>query len=476
MRKWQNLAPPDDPNSWYDVDGFWPTNRGSYETADFLASTSYTGTGTDYPMYAWSAKTVSTATGDPHYVVDHGGVENTGFIWSVSGATLTNVTGTVVWSSLRRVQFAQYGSVTIGVLGSPRVSQSAGGTCYTTGPSVAFAALAGAPSGDSICVQSNAVVILNTGTANDGWAASDVGDYTNWTTGESASGRIYDPPGPIMAGVAYSDHVVVFKTDSIHRLRYVGGVVKWLTEKVWSGAGCGATNRACAGATGILYAGVSAADTGSPTVPYYWFDGANPPIMVNPFTEINATGPIVYNELKNIFSVWNTTTGAVYYFDPVTRMWGKSASPFNTTTSPVPVPVEGTNYSLAQNTTRSWGKSATDTLKYFATGNNTGASYLQSTMQGRSDRKTTFTRVTPQLRRRVDQGSGVAALSALFYREREDTAATTTLAIAESTQRKRFDITGAGSTDNFARFKITYTNFDIEADDILVGATDAGTD
>lgn len=34
MRKWQDLAAPDDPNSWYSVTNMWPTLRGTYETAD----------------------------------------------------------------------------------------------------------------------------------------------------------------------------------------------------------------------------------------------------------------------------------------------------------------------------------------------------------------------------------------------------------------------------------------------------------
>ncbi len=472
MKKWQNLAPPDDPNSWYDVDGFWPTNRGSYESADFLTGATFTATSTDEVVAAWRGKTTSTSAINPRYIVDLSGK-----IWQFSGGALTDRTGAAAFGTAPRAQFAQYGSVTIAVLGSTRSGSITGGaTVFTTAPTVNFAALAGAPAGESITIVSNAVLITNTSN-KDGWAASDVGDYTNWSTNEAASGQIFFPAGPILSLVEFNGAGYAFKQNSIHRLRYVGGAVKWLVEKVFEGAGCGDYNSACSGEYGILFAGYAKTDTGSPTVPMYWYDGVNPPAQVNPLTEIPAASGgrpivIVYHPQRDIFSIW--TQAGVWYFAPKDMAFGKSASPLGASPGTF-MPYDG---NLLTNdgdsiTTSCWAKSATNTLKLYSTATNVGVSYLETMKAGKTDRKTLFKRLTPILRRRVDAGGGTVALSVSRFREREDTSAASTDSVAESTIRKRFDFNLA---DNFARFKTTYTNFDIEIDDAMLKSEDAGED
>lgn len=469
MRKWQNLAPPDDPGSWYDVDGMWPTNRGTYETADFIgAGTAITATGAGEIAHAWCGR---GTTANNELLIDNGGK-----IWKYTpedpiDPSLTDVTGTAVVGHC--YQFAQFGNVTIGVMGSNETADGValGGqaTVKATSPGAAFSALAGAPKGQSICVQANAVLIFNTDTANDGWATSDVGDYTNWATGEAASGRIYMPAGPIRAGVSFGTDVFAFKEYSIHRMRYVGGVVKWIVEKVWDGVGCAVRNGAIAGSTGILFQGKSRTDTGSPTTPYYWFDGVNPPRLVNPFTEVGV-GPMIYYPQKNIFSVWESN--AVYWYAPESGMWGRSSSPMTsppTTTAPVLGEYSGRASNDRGLTTACYGKSAANTIKRFAGSGTTAAVYLETTKIGEPDKKLQLSRCIPLLRRRVDLGTDSVTATLTLFREREDTTAQTTRAgIAESTDRKRFDFRGGTSADNFARIKVIWTALDVEVDDFLI--------
>lgn len=61
----------------------------------------------------------------------------------------------------------------------------------------------------------------------DRWRASDIGDYTNWETGEACSGRFFQPPGPIEWATAFRDYVLVVKKHAAYRGQYVGGCCKW---------------------------------------------------------------------------------------------------------------------------------------------------------------------------------------------------------------------------------------------------------
>lgn len=476
MKKWQNLAPPDDPNTWYDVNGVWPTNRSSYETADSLAGVAYTATGTGEVVMAWRGVTTSTSTVNPRYVVD-----NNGKIWrfdsTSAGTELADKTGTASFGNSVRAQFAQYGSVTIGVLGSTRSGSVTGGaTIFTTAPNTNFAALATAPAGESIAVVSNAVLITNT-SDKDGWAASDVGDYTNWSTGEAASGRIYFPAGPIYSLVEFNGAAYAFKQNSIHRLRYVGGVVKWMVEKAWEGVGCGDYNTACAGASGILFIGYADNVTGTPSVPIYWYDGVNPPIHVNPLTQILPTSPnagetrIVYQPLRDMFSIW--TANGVWYFSPKDMAFGKSSSPLvavATTYRPYEGNVlAGDGVSV---TTSCWTRSAADTLKLYSSRTKAGTWYVETAKMGAAALKSRLNRATPRLRRLVDSGTQSASLSISLFRELHDTSTSSTGSGTLSSDRHRFDFQ---VSDNFARLKVTYTDYDAEIDDLVIDGSGAGT-
>lgn len=465
--KWQNYAAPDDPDSYNDVDGVWPTDRGTYETAEFLTGSTYTATGTGEVVSAWFFPSSSTSS----LVAQHYVVENNGKIWQLVFGTPTSLvdrTGTATFGNSNRAQMVAYGNVTIMVVGSTRTGgQITGGpTSATSGLTQNFSPLAGAPQGESICVASNAVIITCTDTAIDGWHASDVGDYTNWTTGESASGRVYFPAGPIFANVSYRGAAYLFKNNSMHRLRYVGGTVKWAKEDLWEGYGCNTYNAACAGQDGILFAGPSSSDTGSPTTPYYFYDGVNEPVCVNPFTEVTGD-TIVYHPEKNIFSVWNGNT--VYYFNPDTQMWGKNTAPFGSS-PPTCKPIQGGSVGIGP-TTRAWGKSADNTLKNFTSKSHAGSGYVETSKMGDPVKKGFVTRATPLLRRRVDSGTQSDSLVATFFNRRHDTSSSFTRTFSADSDRFTFTETAA---DNYARFKYSFTDYDIEIDGIDVNGSLSG--
>lgn len=256
VRKWKTLAAPDDPEVWADVSGMWPTRLGTYEVADFYDSgTAKTATGEAYGagagVTAWAFKTLS---GTRSYVVADK-------IWEYSGGSLTDRTnGLTVGDGM----MCQYGNITIYARGtSNSLASSSGGN---------FSALAGSPSAKIVCVQSNAVVAFNTSVSADGWAASDVGDYTNWTTGESASGRILENSGPVTAAVPYGNDIIVFKKDSIFRMTYVGGVVKWTIQKIWHGVGVPevSTHASCAVSCGDVVFFLGSYDASSTALPAYY--------------------------------------------------------------------------------------------------------------------------------------------------------------------------------------------------------------
>lgn len=463
MKKWQNLAPPDDPDSWYDVDGFWPTKENSYETADFLTGTEYTATSTGFVGYAWTGQTLSSVREF---------VQAQTLIWEYSAGVLTDRTGGVTVNSL---MLAAYGDVIIGATGA-----ASGATIKSTGGN--FSALAGAPAADIVVPQSNAVMLLSTATAAHGWAVSDVGDYTNWTTGEAASGTLYQTPGPIIAAVKFGADIIVFKANAIYRMRYVGGLVKWTAELLVDGIGCSDRNAICAGRNGILFlyqVEGSTQKTVNPTTHFYWFDGVSYPRPVNPLTALAPGGSffVNYSPRDDLFTVTQAKASSpfnrTFFYCPTADAWGQNVTPITNTQTGITLPLMG-DFAARPLAERSpqpvmWGKESANKLKRYSHGTPIGeiasACYVETTKVGNPGKKTQFTRVTPILRRRVDLGTDSAALSVSTFREREDTTAAATTAVTESTQRKRFDF---NLCDNFARFKVTWTALDIEVDDVVV--------
>ena len=473
MRKWQNLAPPNDPNSWYDVDGVWPTPVGSYETVDFLSGTNLTATGVGVSVvyYAFCAQTLS---GTREYILADD------CLFEYSGGTLTDRSGGIATWGLYPMM-AQYGNITImvnGVNAADTLSSSGGN----------FAVLSGAPKAEIVLVAANAVLMFNTSTSSDGWAASDVGDYTNWTSGEAATGRLIQTPGPITAAVPFGNDVIVFKADAIYRLRYVGGTVKWASEPIYRGVGVGVhpvnvnlCKYSCrAGSAGILFAGYHEILTGYVSSYYYYFDGVSAPRRVNPLTKI-PIGRIEYNPQQDTFAVVNSaaaTLGQTHFYCPTSDAWGYSSTPIPGAAAATYMPVSGDFSARGEKSTMPvfYATHTSNQVTRYAHGTPVGdiasSCYLQTAMAGSTDAKTLFSRLTPILRRRRDLGADSAALVVTTFRELTDTSAqVTSSSITESSTRKRFDF---NYSDNFARFKVTFTALDVEVDDYLIAQKPAG--
>jgi hypothetical protein len=483
VKKWQNLAPPDDENSWYDVNGVWPTPSQSYETIQYLdTGTAATATGTGDPIYAWCANTLSSRR---EYVL------TSAFVWQYAAGAYTDRTGGVTIGSYPFM--AQYGDVSICAMGASTATvKSTGGN---------FSALAGAPQAEIVLPVANALLYLNTNTSTDGWAASDVGDYTNYATGEAASGRLIQTPGPITAGVSFGNYAIVFKGDAIYRLTYVGGVIKWTSELLYRGIGCQSRYQsltseskymACSGAGQILFCGFYDASITSSY--FYLFDGTSQPRRINPVTT-GIEGRITFNPTTGLFSIsavpsFTTVLGVTsrsqltQFYSLVSDAWGKYAAPSQVVGagSPTSTPLLGdfSAFSEASSTQVIYDKSAANNLRRYAPGafsaTYTGTCYLQSHLMGAAEQKTLFSRLIANLRVRTNGSSAVASLSAKFYPQKYRASgafggASQTLTPSESSSPDRFDFTG---TDNFAQFKVTYTDIFVEIDDFLVFSTPAG--
>lgn len=481
MRKWQNLAAPDDPGSWFDVFHVWPTPYGTYETcAPYIGLGSSTA-GTQ--SYAFAAKTLSGAR---EYVVTA-----TKLIEFSAGPTYTDRTNAMVVGSYPMM--AQFGNATICVMGA------ANPTIVSTGGN--FTAVSGAPNGEIVIVVEGVALIFNSNTSTDGWHASDVFDYTNWTTGEAASGRLLDTPGPITAACAFGGCAYVFKANSIYRGRYVGGAIKWEWHLVWNGTGI----QAGSGFTANLakhYVGVGldcmmfcsnrdkeswASSNKASSSFFYLYDGVSAPRIVNPLTTIYE-GAILHDPAVDMFTVMPLeVTGAkdrAYFYSKPADAWGYYGTPLGTSAStnpPRPVMGEYAARVVVAGDVLSplpafYSDSGGSTGRVTSTAGSATTSmlltpYLETAKVGRPDVKTLALCATPELRRMQGGNNGVSdvpmACTVKAFRERHDTSASATPTATQNADRVRFDFIGA---DNFFRIKITFPNRNFEIDDISLTA------
>jgi hypothetical protein len=460
MRKWQDLAPPDDPGSYHSVDGVWPTNRGTYESADFQTGLQYGAAGARNPIYAFSANTVS---GSVEFMIDGA------FIWQWNFG-LTDRTGGVTVGG--EPMMAQYGNVTVCAMGSANPTVAANGGN--------FAAIAGAPKAEIVVCQSNCVLVFNTDSGADGWAASDVGDYTNYTTGEAASGRLLATQGPITAAVAFADYVLVFKKNSVYRMRYVGGLVKWSSELISATVGCRDSSDimlskyyACAGATGVLFSAFYDLKPQARATSYiFFYDGINQPRRVNPYTRV-FEGFMGYDGLNDRFWLWsqNGNFPGVRFYCPASDMWGQLTTPIAGVTASSLAAVMGDPYSRTSRsgTPEAWGLSGGVQTRYShgtPASDVSGTSYVETAMLGIPTYKTNFTGAVPHLvSRRTTIGTPAAACTWSTFRELQDTSSQAIATVSESSQRAKFDFV---ATDNFLRAKVSYTNIAVEIEDVEV--------
>lgn len=470
MRRWETLAAPDDPNVWSDVSGMWPTKRGTYITAQQYSTSDKTATGeVTAGTYAFCAATLS---GTRSYVCGDA-------TWEVATAlTLTNRTGGVGIPQF----MCQFGDVTIGACGTVTA------TVFSTGGN--FANLAGAPKANIVVTQAGAVLAFNTDTSADGWAASDVFDYTNWTTGEAASGRLLQTPGPILGAIAFQDYVLVFKPSSIYRMRYVGGTVKWTSEVVWRGMGMFYNgNNASSYIQALAVCGDRVAFVGPSvgnTTTIYSFDGVTVKNLAPNHSTMQGTA-FVYDPAENRLYCHNGASPPnVYCFE--TGQWGTGTAGSTYPTVVVTGDTSAINKHYGQVFTAPYGWTGSGNIftLYSPSASSTVGPLtcsVRTSKMGDPAKKSTFSRLTPLLREGGGQtqygfshSSSSAAVTAETFRERHDVVAVTSASIAESSTRKRFDMLGSPLTDNYGRFTVTYTDYTVEIEDVVLESSAAGTD
>ena len=490
MKKWRTLANPVDPEAWADVSNMWPTGLGSYEVADVYpsAATSITATGEDaIALSAWAFKGLSATR--VYYFGE--------YLWELDSTltTATDRTGALGANAIGSTggHACQYGDITI-------VTRGTGGTLITSSGGN-FAALAGSPSARFVVVQSNAVVAFNTSANSDAWVASDVGDYTNWSTGEAASGRILENNGPITGACAFGNDILVFKSDAVFRMTYVGGVIKWQIQKAWQGngmvmGGSGGGSPCCATSAGVVFLGNASYSSGRQ--PIFIFDGASPPRQINRETDLPYSGSSypVYDSRLNMVSLCcqkslsNNYGTYIYYYSIDDDAWGAGTEVGNGTTYNPCFMIRGDDSAVSGLTGGSTparpllSGSAVGGVDAFykrlatAPGSAASSAYIKTNkIPGGGDLfsqgQATFGPASPVLRRRSAYSSGSPALSLTVdtFHEAHDTSAAATASVTESTQRDRFDFT---KSDSFCQVKLTATDTDIEIDDISVKVIPAG--
>lgn len=477
--KWQDLSAPDDPEGYQNVFNLWPTKHGTYETVDFSTGTSVTASGSSTVHYAFAAKTLSSTL---EWVVDNAK------IWLYSSGSLADKTNSVTIGA--DPHMAQYGNVTICAMGTanPTVASTSGGN---------FSAIAGAPNCEIVVVQSNCALAFNTATSADGWAASDVGDYTNWSTGEAASGRIIATPGPITAAVAFGNDVLVFKENAIYRMTYVGGAVKWQVNLVWYGTGAASSSSLTKAKYQVVATNRGVAFNGNATDnSVFLFDGASPPVLLNPLTTIDSSDCVfVYNPVEDMLCLapayGSSATGTskqydstfisslYYYYNFLSGQWGKGAGgaeeDYEGTASTPRLAecgvLQGDYYARAETSSKPvyWRyRNTSGGAHYRCAPSAPGSSstcYVLTKAYGNPLYKTQWSRLTPILRRRNDKGTDTATLEYNLFRERHDiyegNASVASAVISESSQRKRFDFMAC---DNYARFLVKFNALDVEID------------
>lgn len=141
--------------------------------------------------------------------------------------------------------FAQFGDTTLATNRNDEMQRS-------TGPGVAFADIAGAPTAAIIFTVGQQVMALNVNDGAekpDGWHVCALNNETDWATSittQAASGRLVSSPGALTAGAKLGADAVAYKAKSLYLGRYVGAPSVWDWQLVPGGdAGCVGKDAIC---------------------------------------------------------------------------------------------------------------------------------------------------------------------------------------------------------------------------------------
>jgi hypothetical protein len=280
---WRYLPdlPNDVPDNWKVCDGFHADRNGIYRTG-FMAATSGYDPSTSLDNYM-TGRVYAPAGGSsgPQVILSKPGTTP---VWNINNGSTWNDRAGTAGNVFFPEGIRQWGNITL-VADSVAVrSRDATGTSN-------FATVAGSPAANALFITPLnilvAVTLSATVSGSDAWNASDANDYTNWATGQAASGNLRQTPGILRAGVTYGNDVLLLKDRGIMRGTYVGLTnLKWQWSLVPGSEAYGAWGPGCAVAVdgGIYFVG----DGG-----FCYFDGVK-------ITELDA-------------GIRSTLTSTVYY-------------------------------------------------------------------------------------------------------------------------------------------------------------------
>jgi hypothetical protein len=457
-----------------------PTDRGTFRTPNVFAR--LVGTGPASPgttLGAWCGLTVSGSS------VGYIGTTTKLYTFTTAGVFTDKSKVGGYTNTALRWSFAQYGNITLATnnVDAPQYRDASG--------AAAFADLAGAPSTAKIVTtQSNCVLFFNTNNGGSHYTISDVGDYTNYSSGDAiADNFISHRPGDITAAVAFKDDVIVAKANSIYRMTYVGGLVKWTVSLLADGIGC-------LSEADMVVAGDRLIITG--TMGAFSFDGASFRDLMQGWNDQKTMGNAdasVYWPYSGTVWFHFSGSGNVLPYNINADAWGAfifyaaggsagvaaslvrgtpaarlsvlgSVKEFDTSKNAVVL----VNLSTAVGATslytwsQSWGAASAVNAS------------IQTHLYGQDDAVSTFTRLTPKLivndGPQVNQITGPApptasqmTLAVTTFTGPDGTGQSSTMTVPSSTGRKRFDFSIAAP---YALFLVQSSASYFEIDDVVV--------
>ena len=481
MRKWKPYGSRTDPGAWLSLANMFPTESGTYRTANAFTTYGTAAAGPASPgttLCSWFGRTADGT------IVGYVGTSTK--IYRCTTSELSSGTFTDASAgggyTITEMSFCQFGNYTIAAVGHTNDIQVRDAT-----GSSAFATLSGSPPKAKICVtQSNCVLLFNLSGAPNAWAASDVGSHTTWDgSGDSVTTTyLLHRAGPITAAVAFRDEVVVFKSSSVYRFRYVGSPVKWLVELIADGVGAARIGSVVNTGSVVIFTG----DQGA-----YIYDGSQiRPIgqgFGGPSNVLEDAGgtvsaPIFYQATNHVlfksqdnegWYVYNLTSDAWGKFLPYKSSDGSAMSGFVAVGSDVgaltyPLGI-GNGAVVAVNLS-----SNPCVLNDITESSNTVPATISTTLVGSDDRMTAFKRVTPRFNKTTAWDYTMPTATQLtmtpYTAATPASSETTGTAVTSSTSNLRFDYQ---NNVRWARFDFAL-NYACEIEDVAVEAKDGGTD
>lgn len=310
------------PGLLYDVNSFVPDVSGNYQTAPvplYKALTSITGGGVvgAINILEPSGETVGgwKFYGTKNKLYDNSFTDRT-------GATSFSMVTDGNWS------FCGFGANVLAANGKDTIRSRD----ITSGTD--FVAIAGAPTSKVILVHENAILGLGGKTTPQGWACSDTGDHTQWSSSpnnNADSGTLYGGiGGPITAGTTWGKLAIAFKANAMYggiRVEEIDQAIHW--ETLDSRVGCTAQNAHVTTELGIIF--VSQRDI-------LLFDGSKPLSIADKirrtFFAASARNLdrifLSHDELeRNIYVWYNTTVNSdlhphsAFVYNYRSGKWGK---------------------------------------------------------------------------------------------------------------------------------------------------------